>query len=106
MVKTSPCKAGGAGSIPSQEAKISHILGPKTQNLKQKQYCNKLKTLKMVHIKKKKTLGKKRKTVNLLKEESLLARIWRETIYLLSIMLFFCRLDFKLPEKDVCILFL
>lgn len=59
MVKISPSKAGGAGSIPSQEAKISHILGPKTQNIEQKQYCNKLKTLKMVHTKKEKILKKK-----------------------------------------------
>ena len=35
MVKTSPSNGGGAGSIP-------HTLCPKNQNMKQKQYCNKL----------------------------------------------------------------
>ena len=41
MVKTLPSNAGGAGSIPGQGAKIPHALGPKKQNIKQKQYCNK-----------------------------------------------------------------
>jgi len=41
VVKTSPSNAGGAGSIPSQGAKISHASRPKHQNIKQKQYCNK-----------------------------------------------------------------
>ena len=41
MVKTSPSNAGGAGSIPGQGAKIPHALGPKKQNVRQKQYCNK-----------------------------------------------------------------
>ena len=43
MVKTSPCHAGGAGSIPGQEAKILYASQPKkkkNQNIKQKQYCN------------------------------------------------------------------
>ena len=40
-VGTSPCSAGGAGSIPGQGAKISHASRPKNQNMKQKQYCNK-----------------------------------------------------------------
>ena len=54
MVKTSLSSAGVAGSIPGWGAKISHALGPKNQNIKQKQYCNKFnKDLKMVHIKKK-----------------------------------------------------
>ena len=38
---TSPSNAGGAGSIPGGVAKIPHALGPKNQNIKQKQYCNK-----------------------------------------------------------------
>ena len=42
MVKTSPSKAWGAGSIPGQGAKIPHASGPKNQNIKQKQYCKKL----------------------------------------------------------------
>ena len=41
MVQTSPPNAGGAGSIPGWGAKIPHALGPKNQNIKQKQYCNK-----------------------------------------------------------------
>ena len=32
---------GGVGSIPGQGAKIPHASGPKNQNIKQKQYCNK-----------------------------------------------------------------
>ena len=56
VVKTSPSNAGGVGLIPGQEAKIPYALWPKKQNIKQKQYCkkNSVKTLKMVHIKKKK----------------------------------------------------
>ena len=41
MVETSPSSAGGAGSIPGQGAEIPHALGPKNQNIKQKQCCNK-----------------------------------------------------------------
>ena len=41
MVRTSPSKAGGAGSIPCWGAKIPHTSGPKDQNIKQKQDCNK-----------------------------------------------------------------
>ena len=41
VVKTSPFNTGVAGSIPSHGAKIPHASGPKNQNIKQKQYCNK-----------------------------------------------------------------
>ena len=46
MVKTSPSNAGDGGSIPGWGSKIPHALWPKkkkkkTQNIKQKQYCNK-----------------------------------------------------------------
>ena len=41
MVKTSPSKAGGVGSIPGQGVKIPHASWPENQNIKQKQYCNK-----------------------------------------------------------------
>ena len=41
LVKTSPSNAGGACSIPGRATKIPHALGPKNQNIKQKQYCNK-----------------------------------------------------------------
>ena len=41
MVGTSPSSAGGVGSTPGQGVKIPHTLGPKNQNTKQRQYCNK-----------------------------------------------------------------
>ena len=41
VVKTSPSKAEGEGSIPGGVAKIPHASRPKKQNIKQKQYCNK-----------------------------------------------------------------
>ena len=41
MVKTLLSNAGGTGLIPGQGAKIPHASGPKNQNIKQKQYCNK-----------------------------------------------------------------
>ena len=43
VVNTSHSNAGSVGSIPGQGAKIAHASRPKTQNLKQKQYCNKFK---------------------------------------------------------------
>ena len=58
MVQNLPSNAGGVGSISGWEAKISHALQPKIQNIKQKQYCNKFKKVfknekkTMVHIKK------------------------------------------------------
>ena len=42
MVKTSPSRAGDAGSTPGQGAKIPHASRPKNQNIRQKQSCNKL----------------------------------------------------------------
>ena len=41
VVKTFPFNARGASSIPGQGAKIPHALQPKSQNIKQKQYCSK-----------------------------------------------------------------
>ena len=38
---TWPSSAGGVGLIPGWGAKIPHASGPKDQNIKQKQYCNK-----------------------------------------------------------------
>ena len=56
MVRTSPSNAVGIGSIPGQGAEILHAFWPKDQNMKQKQYVtNSIKTLKIVHIKKKKS---------------------------------------------------
>ena len=42
VVGTSLSNAGGVGSIPDLGAKIPHALGPKNQNIKQKQYCSKV----------------------------------------------------------------
>ena len=42
VVKTSPSNARGAASIPGWGAKIPHASRPKNQNIKPKQYCNKL----------------------------------------------------------------
>ena len=42
MVGTLPSNAEAAGSIPGQGAKIPHALWSKNQNIKQKQYCNKV----------------------------------------------------------------
>ena len=41
VVKTLPSNAGHVGSIPGQGAKIPRASGPRKQNIKQKQYCNK-----------------------------------------------------------------
>ena len=41
MVNYSPSNAGGAGSIPGGGGKIPHASPAKSQNIKQKQYCNK-----------------------------------------------------------------
>ena len=60
VVKTSPPNAGVWGSVPDRGAKIPDALWPKIQNIKQKEYCKKFtKTLKRVHVKKKKNLKKK-----------------------------------------------
>ena len=40
-VNTSPSNSGDVGSIPGQGTKILHASGPRNQNIKQKQYCNK-----------------------------------------------------------------
>ena len=52
VVKTLPSKEGGTGYIPGRGVKIPHALRPKTQNIKQKQYCNKFNKDLMIHIKK------------------------------------------------------
>ena len=41
VVGTSPSNAGDAGLLPDWGARIPHASWPKTQNIKQKQYCNK-----------------------------------------------------------------
>ena len=41
MAETLPSSAGGAGSIPGQGAGLPHASWPKSQNMKQRQYCNK-----------------------------------------------------------------
>ena len=42
QLKTSPYSAGGEDYIPDWGAKIPYAWGPKNQNIKQKQYCNKI----------------------------------------------------------------
>ena len=39
-INTSPSNAGSAGSIPGGGTKIPYAARPKSQNIKQKQYCN------------------------------------------------------------------
>ena len=41
VVKISISNAGSAGSILSKGTRVPHASWPKTQNIKQKQYCNK-----------------------------------------------------------------
>ena len=49
VVRTLPSNAGGAGSILGGGAKVPHARWTKTQNIKQKPYCNKsIRALKMV----------------------------------------------------------
>ena len=69
MVKASPSNARGAGSILSRGAKIPHALKLKNQNLKKKNkqtkprsniVTNSVKTLKIIHIKQKKSVKKER----------------------------------------------
>ena len=45
-VKTLISNTGSVGSIPGQGAEILHALEPKSQNIKQKQYCNKFNEVK------------------------------------------------------------
>ena len=42
VVRTSPNNAMGAGENPGQGARISQAPGPKNQDIKQKQHCNKV----------------------------------------------------------------
>ena len=60
VVRTSPSSAEGADSIPDRGPKIPHALKSKNRNVKQKQYCNKVKKdFKNGPHKKKKTLKKR-----------------------------------------------
>ena len=42
VVKTLPPNVAGAGLIPGRGTRIPHTLGPKNQNIKQRQSCNKV----------------------------------------------------------------
>ena len=65
VVRTLPSNAGGAGSIPGQGAKIPRASGPKTQNIKQRQYCNKFnKDFKNGPYQKKKIFKKKKECLS------------------------------------------
>ena len=61
MIKTSPSNAGGASPIPTQEARILYAVQPKDQN---NIVTQSIKTLKMVHIKKKKKTLKNKEERN------------------------------------------
>ena len=64
VFRTSPSNAEGTGSIPGREAKIPHALGPKTKTENRSNIVtNSIKTLKIVHIKKKKK--NKKNAINL-----------------------------------------
>ena len=56
-MRTSPHYAGAAGSVPGQGAKIPHVSWPKSQNIKQKQHCNKFNKENDPHQKKKKRMA-------------------------------------------------
>ena len=57
MVKTPPSHAGGGASMPDQEAEIAHASVGKNKPLNRNNIVtNSIKTLKMVYIKKMKTL--------------------------------------------------
>ena len=59
MVRTLPSNTQGEGPIPGQGVKIPRASWPENPNVKQKWYRNKFdRTLKMAHIKKKKSLKK------------------------------------------------
>ena len=58
VINTSLSSAGGLSSIPGWGTKIPHTSWPKKQNIKQRQYCNKLKN----DLKKKKEKKSKEKT--------------------------------------------
>ena len=60
VVKTSPSNAGVVGSIPGWGARIPRLVAKKTKTENSRNtVTNSVKTLKMVHIKKKKNLKKK-----------------------------------------------
>ena len=48
------CQCGGVGPIPGQGAETPHASLPKNQNIKEKQYCNRLNKDGIHHIQKKK----------------------------------------------------
>ena len=54
VVKTSPSNAGGAGSVSGQEAKTPHASWP--ENNRNNTVTHSIRTLEMVHIKRKKKL--------------------------------------------------
>ena len=61
VVKTLPSIAGDMGLISGQRAKIPHASWPRNQNINNRSnsITNSIKTLKMVHIKEKKTFKNK-----------------------------------------------
>ena len=45
VVRNSPSSVGDVYWVPGQGTKITHASWPKTQNIKQKEYCNKFNIL-------------------------------------------------------------
>ena len=69
VVRTSPSTAGCVGLIPDQRAKIPHAFGqkktkPQHKKTKNNILTNLIRTLKRIHVKKKKKILKKNKTGN------------------------------------------
>ena len=60
-IKTVASNAGFESLIPGQEAEIPDVSWPRSQNKKQKQYCNEFNSLKMAQSKKTKTKTNHRK---------------------------------------------
>ena len=72
--------AGGVGSIPGRGAKIPCASGPKNQNIKQKQYCNKFnKDFKNGPYQK--NLEKKKRITNLAYKEAMSRRSSQQPTY-------------------------
>ena len=79
VVKTSPSNAKGEGSVPDWEAKTLHASSPKTQSVKQKQYCNKFSKDFKNGPHPKKFLKKKKKIRSDLKKKKLMS--WYMALY-------------------------
>ena len=75
MVKTSPSNAGGTVLIPGQGAKVPHPCGQKATT-ESNIVRNSIKTLKMVHIQKRKSFKKTKKNFNFVIKKGLCGLPW------------------------------